>query len=92
MSCCLKNYAKKTVVFTPQRPQGAITPLTPLTFELAKLELDDISLFPNLTKFQSSLVTATAFYHAKTALTLKKSCVSQEKNRGFSFLFVLSKK
>ena len=89
MSCCLKNYAKKTVVLTPQRPQGAITPLT---FELAKLELDDISLFPNLTKFQSSLVTATAFYHAKTALTLKKSCVSQEKNRGFSFLFVLSKK
>ena len=92
MSCCLKNYAKKTVVLTPQRPQGAIAPLTPLTFELAKLELDDISLFPNLTKFQSSLVTATAFYHAKTALTLKKSCVSQEKNRGFSFLFVLSKK
>ena len=73
MSCCLKNYAKKTVVLTP------LTPLTPLTFELAKLELDDISLFPNLTKFQSSLVTATAFYHAKTALTLKKSCVSQEK-------------
>ena len=38
MSCCLKNYAKKTVVETPQRPQGAITPLTPLTSELAKLE------------------------------------------------------
>ena len=38
MSCCLKNYAKKTVVLTPQRPQGAITPLTPLTSELAKLE------------------------------------------------------
>ena len=89
MSCCLKNYAKKTVVLTPLTP---LTPLNPLTFELAKLELDDISLFPNLTKFQSSLVTATAFYHAKTALTLKKSCVSQEKNRGFSFLFVLSKK
>ena len=35
MSCCLKNYAKKTVVLTPQRPQGAITPLTS---ELAKLE------------------------------------------------------
>ena len=33
MSCCLKNYAKKTVVLTPQRPWGAITPLTP---ELAK--------------------------------------------------------
>ena len=82
MSCCLKNYAKKTVVLTPQRPQGAITPLTS---ELAKLELDDISLFPNLTKFQSSLVTATAFYHAKTALTLKKSCVSQEKKQGFQF-------
>ena len=30
MSCCLKNYAKKTVV---------LTPLTPLTSELAKLEL-----------------------------------------------------
>ena len=39
MSCCLKKYAKKTVVLTPQRPQGAITPLTPLTSELAKLEL-----------------------------------------------------
>ena len=38
MYCCLKNYAKKTVVLTPQRPQGAITPLTPLTSELAKLE------------------------------------------------------
>ena len=38
MSCCLKNYAKKTVVLTPQRPKGAITPLTPLTSELAKLE------------------------------------------------------
>ena len=36
MSCCLKNYAKKTVVLTPQRPEGAITPLTS---ELAKLEL-----------------------------------------------------
>ena len=35
MSCCLKNYAKKTVVLTPQRPKGAITPLTS---ELAKLE------------------------------------------------------
>ena len=34
----LKNYAKKTVVLTPQRPQGEITPLTPLTSELAKLE------------------------------------------------------
>ena len=32
MSCCLKNYAKKTVVLTP------LTPLTPLTSELAKLE------------------------------------------------------
>ena len=39
MSCCLKKYATKTVVLTPQRPQGAITPLTPLTSELAKLEL-----------------------------------------------------
>ena len=39
MSCCLKKYAKKTVVLTPQRPKGAITPLTPLTSELAKLEL-----------------------------------------------------
>ena len=38
MSCSLKNYAKKTVVLTPQRPKGAITPLTPLTSELAKLE------------------------------------------------------
>ena len=38
MSCCLKNYAKKTVVLTPLRPQGAITPLTPLSSELAKLE------------------------------------------------------
>ena len=38
MSCCLKDYAKKTVVLTPQRPQGAITPLTPLTSELAKFE------------------------------------------------------
>ena len=35
MSCCLKNYAKKTVVLTPQRPLGAITPLTS---EFAKLE------------------------------------------------------
>ena len=33
MSCCLKNYAKKTIVLTP------LTPLTPLTSELAKLEL-----------------------------------------------------
>ena len=32
MSCCLKNYAKKTIVLTP------LTPLTPLTSELAKLE------------------------------------------------------
>ena len=42
MSCCLKKYAKKTVVLTPQRPYGAITPLTPLTpltSELVKLEL-----------------------------------------------------
>ena len=44
MSCCVKKYAKKTVVLTPQRPQGAITSLTPLTSftpltpELAKLE------------------------------------------------------
>ena len=30
MSCCLKNYVKKTVV---------LTPLTPLTSVLAKLEL-----------------------------------------------------
>ena len=28
MSYCLK-YKKKAVVLTPQRPQGAITPLTP---------------------------------------------------------------
>ena len=28
MSCCLKNYAKKTVVLTPQQPQEAITSLT----------------------------------------------------------------
>ena len=35
MSCCFKNYAKKTVVLTPQRPKGAITPLTS---ELARLE------------------------------------------------------
>ena len=34
MSCCLKKYAKKTVVLTPQRPLGAITPLTSLTSEL----------------------------------------------------------
>ena len=33
MSCCLKNYVKKTVVLTP------LTPLTPLTSVLAKLEL-----------------------------------------------------
>ena len=33
MSCCLKTTPKKTVVLTPQRPQGAITPLTPLTPE-----------------------------------------------------------
>ena len=39
MSCCLKNYVKKTIVLTPQRPQGVITPLTPLTSEFAKLEL-----------------------------------------------------
>ena len=32
MSCSLKNYAKKTVVLTPQRPQGAITSLTSLNF------------------------------------------------------------
>ena len=32
MSCCLKNYAKKTIVLTP------LTPLIPLTPELAKLE------------------------------------------------------
>ena len=38
MSCCLKNYTKKPVVLTPQRPLGAITPLTPLTSKLAKLE------------------------------------------------------
>ena len=39
MSCYLKNYAKKTIVLTPQRPKGAITSLTPLTPELAKLEI-----------------------------------------------------
>ena len=38
MSCCLKTMQKKTIVLTPQRPQGAITPLTSLTSELAKLE------------------------------------------------------
>ena len=40
MSCCLKNYVKKTVVLTPLTP---LTPLnsvlTPLTSVLAKLEL-----------------------------------------------------
>ncbi len=36
MSCCLKNYAKKTVVLTSLT---SLTPLTPLTSELAKLEL-----------------------------------------------------
>ena len=30
MSCCLKTTPKKTIVLTPQ---GAITPLTPLTPE-----------------------------------------------------------
>ena len=49
MSCCLKNYAKKTVVLTPQRPLGAITPLTPLTSELAKLELLTFLLFYHFT-------------------------------------------
>ena len=33
-----QNLNLKAIVLTPQRPQGAITPLTPLTSELAKLE------------------------------------------------------
>ena len=43
MSCCLKNNAKKTVVLTPQRPQGAITPLTPLTSEHTKFKITQLS-------------------------------------------------
>ncbi len=39
MSCCLKNYAKKTVVLTSLTSLTPLTPLTPLTSELAKLEL-----------------------------------------------------
>ena len=38
MSCSFKTTPKKTIVLTPQRPQGAITSLTPLTSERAKLE------------------------------------------------------
>ena len=39
MSFCLKKYVKKTAVLTPQRQYGAITPLTPLNSEFAKLKL-----------------------------------------------------
>ena len=34
----LKNYAKKAVVLTPQRPKGVITSLTSITSELAKVQ------------------------------------------------------
>ena len=38
MSCSLKNYAKKTVVLTPQRTQGAITHLISLTSPHTKVQ------------------------------------------------------
>ena len=55
MSCCLKNYVKKTIVLTPQRPQGVITPLTS---EFAKLELflNYIYIFSKISVFYSSLL------------------------------------
>ena len=55
MSCCLKNYVKKTIVLTPQRPQGVITPLTP---EFAKLELiqNYIYIFSKISVFYSILL------------------------------------
>ena len=58
MSCCLKNYVKKTIVLTPQRPQGVITPLTPLTSEFAKLELIQkyIYFFSKFSVFYSILL------------------------------------
>ena len=55
MSCCLKNYVKKTIVLTPQRPQGVITPLTS---EFAKLELiqNYTYIFSKISVFYSSLL------------------------------------
>ena len=55
MSCCLKNYVKKTIVLTPQRPQGVITPLTS---EFAKLELIQkyIYFFSKFSVFYSILL------------------------------------
>ena len=55
MSCCLKNYVKKTIVLTLQRPQGVITPLTS---EFAKLELilNYIYIFSKILVFYSILL------------------------------------
>ena len=67
MSCCLKNYVKKTIVLTLQRPQGVITPLTPLTSELAKLELilNYIYIFSKISVFYSILLFSKNFLEAR---------------------------
>ena len=67
MSCCLKNYVKKTIVLTLQRPQGVITPLTPLTPEFAKLELilNYIYIFSKISVFYSILLFSKNFLEAR---------------------------
>lgn len=67
MSCCLKNYVKKTIVLTLQRPQGVITPLTPLTSEFAKLELilNYIYIFSKISVFYSILLFSKNFLEAR---------------------------
>ena len=67
MSCCLKNYVKKTIVLTLQRPQGVITPLIPLTSEFAKLELilNYIYIFSKISVFYSILLFSKNFLEAR---------------------------
>ena len=64
MSCCLKNYVKKTIVLTLQRPQGVITPLTS---EFAKLELilNYIYIFSKILVFYSILLFSKNFLEAR---------------------------
>lgn len=64
MSCCLKNYVKKTIVLTLQRPQGVITPLTS---EFAKLELilNYIYIFSKISVFYSILLFSKNFLEAR---------------------------
>ena len=63
MSCCLKNYAKKTVV---------LTPLTPLTSELAKLELftSDLAVLHFCCTFASKFVLSLSLCAIKLGIVV----------------------